>query len=73
MDITRPCAASVSFQVTTSGSLIRLTMADNPDGHRRVGDRMPKPSGRNDGNFSVHLHAAGIMDIFRPDLLRTVN
>lgn len=75
MDITRLLRGKRIAQVTTNGSLIRLTMEDNSEMDIAWVDDNGRPiKGRPMiGNFGVRLHAAGIKDICRPDLLRTVN
>lgn len=74
-DITRLLRGKRIAAVTTNGSLIRVTCEDmteidiawvDDDGRQIKGRPMI-------GNFGVRLHAQGIRDIARPDLLRTVN
>ena len=75
MDITARLRGKRIAAVTTNGHLIRVTCEDNSEIDIAWVDDNGRPlKGRPMiGNYGVRLHAAGIKDICRPDLLRTVN
>ena len=75
MDITARLRGKRIAAVTTNGSLIRMTMEDGSEMDIAWVDDNGRPlKGRPMiGNYGVRLQAAGIKDICRPDLLRTVN
>lgn len=75
MDITARLRGKRIAAVTTNGSLIRMTMEDGSEMDIAWVDDNGRPlKGRPMiGNYGVRLQAAGIKDISRPDLLRTVN
>lgn len=75
MDITQRLRGKRVAAVTTNGHRVRITMDDNSEMDIVWVDDNGRPlKGRPMiGNFGVRLHAAGIKDICRPDLLRTVN